>query len=106
MRYTYSEKGALKGRYGSVPLATTTQIIGCTCGVSTSTGRFTAMSGTSTPFSIGPSKCADLSFMVDTSGATLGKTYRFRVINGSTTVGTRHVRELPNTLYDFVDDGR
>ena len=56
MRYTYSEKGALKGRYGSVPLATTTQIIGCTSGVSTSTGRFTAMSGTSTPFSIGTIK--------------------------------------------------
>ena len=43
--------------------------------------------------------------MVDTSGATLGKTYRFRIINGSTTAALDTYANYPTlTIISSMTD--
>jgi hypothetical protein len=40
---------------------------------------------TTTPYALGPTKCTELAFAIEISGATLNKTYRLRLVTGSTT---------------------
>ncbi|MBI2120259.1 MAG: hypothetical protein HYT94_01385 [Parcubacteria group bacterium] len=85
IRYSLSTKGALWGRPGGVPL--TSKQVTASCGASTAftEGRFVAGTATSTAFDIGPSKCTELAFAIETGGATLGTTYELRVVSASTT---------------------
>jgi hypothetical protein len=84
IRWSLSQKGALPGRYGEAPL-TSRQVGTCTTTTTFSSGLFVGGTGTSSSFSLGNNKCTELAYAIETSGATLGKTYRLRLVTGSTT---------------------
>ncbi|HSE35348.1 MAG TPA: hypothetical protein VLB83_04465 [Candidatus Paceibacterota bacterium] len=83
IRWAYSEKGAPLARQGFTPLPTN-QSGTCNSGSTYVAGRFVSGTGTSAPISLPPGKCTELAFAIETSGATLGKTYRYRLVNGLT----------------------
>jgi hypothetical protein len=84
IRWSLSTKGALWGRPDGVPLPTRQVTSSCNGSVPYQEGRFVAGTATSTAFSIGPSKCTEIAYAFETSGATLNTTYRLRVIDGGT----------------------
>jgi len=84
IHWALSQKGALPGRSGQVPL-TTRQVGTCTTTTTFSSGFFVGGTATSSTLSLGPTKCTELAYAIETSGATLGKTYRLRLVTGSTT---------------------
>jgi len=86
LRWSLSQLGALSGRPGGVPLTSRQVSATTTCSDSNFTaGRFVAGTATSTAFSIGPSKCTELAYAFETSGALTGKYYRLRLVSASTT---------------------
>ncbi|MBI2030981.1 hypothetical protein HYT05_05140, partial [Candidatus Kaiserbacteria bacterium] len=96
IRWSPSGKGALWGRPGGVPLASRQVTATCSASAAYQEGRFTAGTATSTAFGIGPSKCTELAYAIETSGAALNQTYRLRVIDGTanTALNTYAVRKL------------
>jgi hypothetical protein len=86
VQWSLSTKGALQGRADGVPLPTRQVSATTTCSDATyQPGRFVAGTATSTAFSIGPSKCTELAYAIETGGASLGTYYRLRIVSASST---------------------
>jgi hypothetical protein len=79
--YSLSQKGALWGRPDGVPLPTMQVLATTTCSTAKyQAGRFVAGTATSTSFSIGPSKCTEIAYAINTANAALNTTYELRVV--------------------------
>jgi hypothetical protein len=80
-----SDRGAIYSSWGSPPLPSIKVTSSCSSGYTYSPGRFAVAIATTTPVSINPSSCTEFMFAIETSGALPGKTYRLRLVTGSTT---------------------
>jgi hypothetical protein len=84
IRWELSQNAGRRSPYGQVPLPTN-QVGTCTTTTAYVEGLFTAGGATTTAYSLNPNKCTEFAFAIETSGVTLGKTYRLRLVSGSTT---------------------
>jgi hypothetical protein len=105
IRWELSEKAALPGRSGQVPL-TTKQVGNCTTTTTFMSGLFVAGTATSTVLTLGPTKCTELAYAIETSGATLNKTYRLRLVTGSTTSALDAYTKYPTFTIESAQDLR
>ncbi len=85
VRTSLSDRGAIYASWGSIPLPTIQVTTACSNGYSYSPGRFAVAFATTTPLSFNPSTCSELQFAIDTGGVLTGKTYRLRLVMGSST---------------------
>jgi hypothetical protein len=105
IQWSLSEKGALPSRYGQVPLATN-QVGTCTTTTTFSSGLFVAGAATSSVLALGPTKCTELAYAIDTSGATLNRIYRLRLVTGSTTIALDAYTKYPTFTIESAQDIR
>ncbi len=105
VRTSLSDRAAIAGRWGSPPLPTIQVTPTCSSSYSYTPGRFIVAGGTSTPLSLNPSSCTELTYAIETSGVLLGKTYRLRLVTGSTTAALDNYAVYPtfSTVSSIVD---
>jgi putative component of membrane protein insertase Oxa1/YidC/SpoIIIJ protein YidD len=78
----------------------------CTTTTTFSSGLFVGGTATSSNLSLGPTKCTELAYAIETSGATLNKTYRLRLVTGSTTSQLDAYTQYPTFTIESAQDIR